>query len=127
MARSKFRAGKTFTFQWNYSNSIIIGRKGFGKETNKKSAEIFRRYAHPYVPYLTGKLSQTTRIRAYKDHATITYLMPYAKEQYSNPYFRHTKTVHPLATHHWDKATWVANKYKITGEINAWRKRYAKK
>lgn len=126
MNKKKYNFGKNLSFQWNYSNSVIIGRKGFGKELNRESAKIMERHMFRFVPYLTGELSNRTRITAYKDHATITYMQPYANQQYTHTEYKHTKKYHPLATAYWDKAAWSADKNVIGREVNKARKRYSK-
>lgn len=126
MAKNKYNFGNKISFEWNYSNSVIIGRKGFGKELNREMAKIMERHMFRFVPYLHGDLSNKTRIRAYNDHATITYTQPYANDQYTNTQYKHTKTYHPLATSHWDKAAWQSDKSVIGREVNRARKRYSK-
>lgn len=54
----------------------------------------------PYVPFLTGDLSQTLEITP----EYVQYNMPYAHYQYHGVGFNHTLDHHPLATAEWDEA-----------------------
>lgn len=119
---------RTFDFQWNYSSSVIIERKGFGPVLNRKLAEICREYMEPYTPYDTGRLANDVQIRTRgKDGASIVYLTPYAKYQYVGAsWWNRNKTVHPLATSYWDRAAITNHKTQIVQEVNKYRKEIAK-
>ena len=54
----------------------------------------------PYVPFLTGTLSQTLEITP----EYVEYTQPYAHYQYHGVGFNHTLDWHPLATALWDEA-----------------------
>ena len=66
----------------------------------------------PYVPYQTGALANNTEVT--KDG--IRYKQPYAAEQYYGN-FEHNKSVHPLATSHWDKVMMQNHKDELNEEI----------
>ena len=61
---------------------------------------LFERMMEPYVPYLSGTLSQTTEVTA----RSVKYTQPYAHYQYVGEEFNHTLVYHPLATSYWNKA-----------------------
>lgn len=119
-----------FSFQWNYSHSIILKRKGFGKELNKYFAELMRDYSDEYVPYDTGALASQTRISATNDHGTVTYIAPHAGYQYTGDNgslvpeseWNRNRSVHPLATSFWDKAAWSQYGSVISRKLNQKRK-----
>lgn len=118
----------TAAFNWNYKSSIIIQRKGFTKELNKASAEIFSRHMYKYIPYDTGLMSNSVRVSATGDKGIITYTTKYAKEQYWGPddNWNRNRTVHPLATSLWDKQCWAVEKREIINEINAYRRSHSR-
>ena len=60
---------------------------------------LFERYCEPYVPFLTGALSQTTEVTP----EYVKYKVPYAHRQYVGEDFNHTLTYHPLASAYWDR------------------------
>lgn len=118
---------KNIDFQWNHKASTIIENLGFGKELNKKAAEIFYEHAYKYVPYREGDLSINVRISATEDHGTITHLVKYASKQYyGEGIVNRTLKFHPLATSFWDKACWEAEKREITSEVDEARKKYSR-
>lgn len=120
--------GVTGAFDWRYKSSIIIQRKGFTKTLNKVSAEIFRRHMYKYIPYETGKLSNSIRVSADENQGIITYTTKYARKQYWGPdnSWNRNRTVHPLATSLWDKQCWAIEGNEIINEINAYRRRNSK-
>ncbi len=61
-----------------------------------KVHQTYAKIIDPWTPYLTGKLHRTFTVDAEK----VTYLVPYAAKKYYGEVY--TKTVHPLATSHWD-------------------------
>lgn len=67
----------------------------------------------PYVPFLTGDLSQTLNITP--DY--VEYTQPYAHYQYHGTEFNHTLDYHPLATAKWDKAMLENNKENFEEEL----------
>lgn len=129
-------AKSNFSFEWNYSHSIIIKRKGFGKELNKYFADIFAQYSDEFVPFDTGALANSVRTQATEDHGTVTYMAPYAPEQYSGyngnevldvpftaaPPWNRNREIHPLATSLWDKACWNTYGSVISRKLNEKRK-----
>lgn len=66
----------------------------------------------PYVPYQTGALANNTEIT----ENGIRYKQPYASHQYYGE-FEHNKSVHPLATSHWDKVMMQNHKDELNAEI----------
>jgi len=114
-------------FKWNYSNSDIIRRKGFGKELNRFFAQTLYEYSYPYVPYDPYRtegahLADNVRIRANEDHGTITYQNKYANKIHEGVGMNFNKQIHPLATAHWEQAAWRQNKDRILAEVDAYRK-----
>lgn len=119
-------------FKWNYSNSIIIRRKGFDKETNRFFAQTLYEYSYPYVPYdpyrdSGAHLADNVRIRANDDHGTITYQNKYANKIHEGSGMNFNKMIHPLATHHWEEFCWKQSKDQILAEVDAFRQRRATK
>ncbi len=115
-------------FQWNYSSSTIIKRKGFGKDLNEFFAKTLYEYAYPYTPYdITREsgahMADNVRIQANEDHGTITYQSVYAKKLHEGTGLNFQQTAHPLATHHWEQAAWRQSKDLILKEVDAFRKR----
>lgn len=95
--------------------TTIIGRIKDNK-TGTFVAETCGRYFNKYVPWRKGNLSQTYTTEPYK----ITYEMPYADRLYNGKGFKFSKLQHPLATSHWDKAAYAAQKDDIVNEISAY-------
>lgn len=112
-------------FQWNFSPEDIIVRKGLTRDFYKEVAKVMIEYMEPYVPYKEGKLSSYVQGFGAKDHATVTYQMPYASKQYYNIGANFTKQFHPLATSFWDKAMWENSKDLVIAEVDEIRKRYS--
>lgn len=81
-------------------------------------AETCARYMNPYVPMITGALSQTYDCKPWEVH----YTMPYAHRQFVGKH-QHSKEMHPLATSRWDKATENAKSVQIAKEVTAYIKR----
>lgn len=129
-------AGK-FSFEWNYSHSVIVKRKGFGRDLNKHFADLVADYSEEYVPYYEGDLSHYVQTRATEDHGTVTYQVPYANAQYTGHWVdangrehfineaNRCRDFHPLATSYWDKAAWTQYKSVITKELNEYRKAHS--
>jgi len=117
-------------FKWNYKHSVIIQRKGFGKELNKYFADLVADYSDEFVPYAEGDLSHYVQTFGAKNHGTVTYQMPYAGPQYTGENgsgvpevnWERKKNPHPLATSYWDKACWATYGDEITKEVNRKRK-----
>ena len=116
---------KNFSFEWNYSHSIILKRKGFGKELNKYFADLMADYSDEYVPYHEGDLSHYVQTRATEDHGTVTYQVPYANKQYQGININESnrdRRFHPLATSYWDRAAWSQYGSVISRKLNQRRK-----
>lgn len=148
MAKSKnprLNAAITFeAFEWNAPYSVLINNLGFGKELNLEAAKIFYRWYRPYIPYKSGKLTKMVHFRSTRDHGTITHYAydtryggvgyKYAPHQYTlhpgpdydDMSIRRTRTVHRLATSHWDHWAWVNHKKEITADIREARLKYRK-
>ena len=114
-------------FQWNYSSSTIIRRKGFGKDTNQFFAKTLYEYSYPYTPYdfyrtEGAHMADNVRIRANDDHGTITYQSKYAAKLHEGVGMNFQKIAHPLATAHWEQAAWKYHKDQILAEVDAYRK-----
>lgn len=124
-------ARSNISFQWNESRSVLIKRKGFGKNLNQEMAKIFERHMYKYVPYDSKRtegthLADSSYITADDKQGRVTYRKPYANVQYLGEWFNHDKEGHPLATSFWDEMCWANEKPVISREINAARKRYVK-
>lgn len=65
--------------------------------TEHALANIIAKDTQPYVPFLTGSLTQRTRV----DGGTVIYPGPYARRLYYGDDFKFTKSFHPLAQAHW--------------------------
>jgi len=74
------------------------------------ATEWYRLYM-PYVPMLTGMLSQQVRITP----GQIEHVVPYANRMYEGHY-RFRKDLHPLASREWDQAARPTQEPKL---INA--------
>ena len=144
MAKPRLNAKLDFErFEWNASYSVLIKNLGFGKELNLEAAKIYYKWYRKYIPYKSGKLTRMVHFASTKDHGTITHYAygerngvtgyRYSKYQYYlsegsadgwDPDVQRTRTVHPLATSHWDKWAWSVHKKEITNEIKEARKKY---
>lgn len=82
----------------------------------------FERYCEPYVPFLTGILSQTTRV--FPEY--VEYIAPYAHYQYVGTHFNHTLIYHPKATAYWDKVMMTEQGDAFLEEVKALIQRRAK-
>ena len=81
-------------------------------------AETCARKMNPYVPMISGALSQTYDCVPWEVH----YTMPYAHREFVATH-EHSKEMHPLATSRWDKATKNAEGVQIAKEVTAYIKR----
>lgn len=127
--------------KWNYTNSEIIERKGFGKTLNKDMAKIIAGYVEPYVPwgknhiargghYLShegGYLSRSRRIYASKEGGTIVWTAQYAEAQYEGPSsWNRYHEVHPKSTSHWNEAAWTYHSSAILRRVDERRRELSK-
>lgn len=118
-------ARSNYSFEWNYSHSVIVRRKGFGKELNQYFADLVADYSEEFVPYLEGDLSHFVQTRATDDHGTVTYQVPYAGVQYTGAGINEEnrcRQFHPLATSYWDKAMWQHYSGVVGKALNKKRK-----
>ena len=81
-------------------------------------AETCARYMNPYVPMVSGMLSQNYVTAPWK----VTYTQPYAHRQYTAGW-EHNKEQHPLAVSYWDRAAQNAKSGQIARDITAYLKR----
>ena len=84
-------------------NERAIGAKIDSLLDSATMTEINQAFADlcdPYVPYLTGDLSQNDRV---VDSEGVHYTSEYASYQYYGTEFNHTLDPHPRATALWDK------------------------
>ena len=119
-------------FQWNYSSSIIIKRKGFDKETNRYFAKTLYEFSYPYTPYdpyreSGAHMADNVRIQATKNQGMIVYQSKYAKYLHDGKEMNFNKQAHPLATHHWEQAAWRQCKEQIIALVDIFRKKRSKK
>lgn len=119
-------------FEWLKSASRIEYDKGFTPAFYKQMGCIFRDHMDKYVPWDTKNtsgyhLATMVQVRPTKQGATIVYSMAYASIQYEGAKVKNRDLqTHPLATSYWDEACWTNEKFEITSEVNALRKRYAR-
>ena len=121
---------KTTGFKWNYTESEIIARKGFGSRLNRKFAEISLEHMQKYIPYDPQRaegvhMSDNTTISSNYEYASISFDAPYARKQYyltNHPMSDHS----PLATDQWDKYCWQLEKGEILAEVGLWEEAYSK-
>lgn len=132
--------------EWEYTNSEIIERKGFGKELNKYMAETVAFYTEPYVPWGPnhiakkghvlshegGTLSRSRRIYANKKGGTIVWTAQYADYQYrgednskKGPWQRY-HAIHPKSTSHWNEAAWQYHSGTIERKVDTYRRSLSK-
>lgn len=128
MARTK----SGISFEWNKSSARIIADKGFNPAFYKDMGDVFKRHFDKYVPWSSKNktgyhLARMVQTRPTKTGATIVYSMRYAQRQYETTTYKHDKSVHKLATHHWDQFCWTNEKATISRELNKLRKEHATK
>lgn len=92
-------------------NKDVISKR-LSDKTGLFTAETCARYMNPYVPMVTGMLSQTYTTKPFE----VTYEMPYAHRQFEGEW-EHSKEQHPLATSRWDRATQNAKSIEIAKEV----------
>jgi len=126
--------------EWNYTNSEIIERKGFGKDLNKYMAQTVARYVEPYVPWGKshvsryghilshegGYLSRSRRIYANKNGGTIVWTAQYAEAQYELITPNRYHEVHPKSTDHWNEVAWMFHSSAIVRSVDAKRRELSK-
>lgn len=81
-------------------NTVVIEQQFeslLDEETLTKMCAAFAEIIDPWTPFRSGQLHSDITI----DSSGVTYNVPYALEKYLGEVY--TKTVHPLATSHWDK------------------------
>lgn len=76
-------------------------------------AETCGRYFNKFVPMQTGMLSQTYETKPFE----LIYNQPYAKKMYYGDDLNFSREQHPLATSHWNQASFGTNKRKIASEV----------
>jgi hypothetical protein len=108
-------------FHWNYSSSLIIKRKGFGKDLNKKYAELLYKYSYPYIPKRTSKMANKVRITANDERGMITHLVSYARYQYPNTNYHHKTPTRAK----WFEYGFRQHKQTIVSQLNAYRRRHS--
>lgn len=74
-----------------------------------ETAEKVREIATPFVPFLSGHLSNNTEVIQDDAGAHLIYTEPYAHYQYTGVGFKHTTTFHPQATEQWVEKALEAN------------------
>ena len=122
-------AGSAY-FEWNYSSSTIIRRKGFGKDLNYFFAKTLYEYAYPYTPYDPYRtegahMADNVRIFANEDHGSIVYQSKYAKYLHEGRHMNFNKAIHTRATSHWEQAAWRNSKEQILAEVDLYRKAHS--
>lgn len=85
----------------------------FDKQAKLFISSTLAKYMDPYVPFDTGKLSNTILI----DETGILYNVDYAERVYYGKDFNFQKTHHPLAAALWDEVTMAHHKDQVMQEI----------
>ena len=75
--------------------------------------EAFAEVIDPWTPFRSGKLHSTLDI----DSSGVLYDVPYSREKYYGEVY--TKTVHPLATSHWDKVALQTEMETLENRVKA--------
>lgn len=94
-------------------NTVELG--GWVKRLNNianielETAEKIREISTPFVPFLSGHLSNSTEVIQDDMGAHLLYTELYAHYQYVGVGFKHTTTFHPQATEHWVERALEAN------------------
>lgn len=73
------------------------------------TAEKVREISTPFVPFLSGHLTNNTEVIQDDAGAHLIYTEQYAHYQYVGVGFKHTTTFHPQATEHWVEKALEAN------------------
>ena len=133
------------TVKWNKPINQIVDEATGGKQTLLFMASEARRLMDPYVPAQDMLLSQNVRIYVEDDVGIIHYTSPHAHYQYEgilmvsritgSPWakfgeskvatgrkIKHSKSRHPLATSHWDKAMKSARMKDFVSAVQAYIK-----
>lgn len=102
----------------NIDTTTICRKYGLGSSNaaRKSLAANVRRRCDKYVPKDQGNLKNTFQIAP--DGSTITYMMPYARKQYTTPY-RHSD---PRRCQYWDRAMMAAEGDAVARELEAYIK-----
>lgn len=111
-------------FKWNKTQNQLINSLGINKPFEIATAETCARYMNPYIPMKDGFLSQIYETCADGLGGYVKYMSPYAHKQYNGTDFNFSKEMHPLATHHWDKAMMLSKGTQLVSEISQLRKRF---
>ena len=113
-------------FKWLKSPSRIVSDLGFNNMSERILAETSARYMNHYVPFKEGVLSNNYETGADAVGGFVRYNSPYAHYQYTGEDFTFTKDMHPLATHHWDKAMLITQRDQLTREADLIRRRFTR-
>lgn len=113
-------------FKWLKSNSQLTNDLGFNRQSEQLLADTSARYMNPYVPYRDSGLSSNYETGVDAISGFVRYDSPYAHYQYTGEDFTFTKDMHPLATHHWDKAMLITQRDQLTREADLIRRRFAR-
>lgn len=86
---------------------------------------LFAKTIDPWTPFREGPLSQSVRITP----QYIQYIVPYAHYQYEGININEanrTRTIHPLATSHWDKVAMQTQRDSFVRQVQRILKRRAR-
>lgn len=110
--------------KWKKPISRVISQDaGINRRTMLFAATQWHRLYYDFVPMRTGVLALNVAYTATEKKAKIRHKAIYARRLYENRY-RFSKSKHPLATHHWDKAAIAAGKRAVLAkDIKAYIKR----
>lgn len=104
------------TVDLNINSKRISNRIMKDKTFWKFAASEWHRLYAQYVPYKNGPLTDNVVIEPnYIEHKE-----PYSRYQYEGTRFHFTKTYHPKATAHWDKAAEPTQKPKLISSLQAY-------
>lgn len=81
--------------------------------------QLFAETIDPWTPFLTGQLSGDITVDKYG----VTYNVPYSAEKYYGTVYN--KTVHPLATSHWDEVAMQSEMETFKKKVGEIIERYA--
>lgn len=108
------------TIHVNINNPALTAKRiANNNQVGIFTAETWARYFNPYVPMRDGFLSQGYNTEPFK----VIYNQPYAHKMHEGDNFNFSHEQHPLATSHWEKPAFSANKNKVANEITEFIKR----
>lgn len=131
------------SFKWNKPISQIVHEATGGEKTLLFAASEAKRLMNPYVPARDMVLSRNVRAYVEGDEGIVHYMSPYARYQHegmlmvsritgspwarhgeskvlTNKKLEHSRSRHPLATSHWEKAMMTAKGEAYIASVDAY-------